>query len=126
MISGTRKAIYYHSRFREIGKFKKAIPRAQAEIHEDDASELKIQDGEAVRIVSRIGEITIQVKVMYDHSILKGFVEVPHGWNAPNVNRLTDDRDTDPVGGFPNLKIVPIRIEKLSSSLKNKLTICTC
>jgi len=43
----------------------------------------------------------------------QGFVEVPHGWNNPNVNRLTDDRDTDPVGGFPNLKIVPVRVEKL-------------
>jgi anaerobic selenocysteine-containing dehydrogenase len=116
MISGTRKAIFYHSRFHEIEKFKRTIPRAQAEIHADDAAELDIRDGEIVRIISRIGEITIQVKVMYDHSILKGFVEVPHGWNAPNVNCLTDDRDTDPVGGFPNLKIVPIRIEKLSSS----------
>jgi len=113
MISGSRKAIYYHSRFREIEKFKHAIPRAQAEIHADDAAELKIQDGETVKIVSNIGEITIQVKVVYDDSILKGFVEVPHGWNNPNVNRLTDDRDTDPVGGFPNLKIVPVRVEKL-------------
>ncbi|MBW2297099.1 MAG: hypothetical protein JRF32_05785 [Deltaproteobacteria bacterium] len=94
-------------------KFKHAIPRAQAEIHADDAAELKIQDGETVKIVSNIGEITIQVKVVYDDSILKGFVEVPHGWNNPNVNRLTDDRDTDPVGGFPNLKIVPVRVEKL-------------
>jgi len=116
MISGTRKAIFYHSRFHEIEKFKRTIPRAQVEIHEDDASELNIQDGEMVRIVSKIGEITIQVMVMHDHSILKGFVEVPHGWNTPNVNRLTDDRDADPVGGFPNLKIVPVRIEKLSTS----------
>jgi len=115
MITGTRKAIFYHSRFHEIEKFKQTIPRAQVEIHEDDASELNIQDGETVRIVSKIGGITIQVKVMHDHSILKGFVGVPHGWNTPNVNRLTDDRDADPVGGFPNLKIVPVRIEKLSS-----------
>ena len=41
------------------------------------------------------------------------FVDVLHGWNDPNVNRLTDDRDADPVGGFPNMKIVPVRIEKL-------------
>jgi len=115
MISGTRKAIFYHSRFHEIEKFKRTIPRAQVEIHGDDASELNIQDGEMVRIVSKIGDITIQAKVMHDHSILKGFVEVPHGWNTPNVNCLTDDRDADPVGGFPNLKIVPVRIEKLSS-----------
>ncbi|MDX2447205.1 MAG: molybdopterin-dependent oxidoreductase, partial [Desulfobacterales bacterium] len=117
MITGTRKAIFYHSRFHEIEKFKRTIPRAQVEIHEGDASELNIEDGEMVRIVSKIGEITIQVRVMYDHSILKGFVAVPHGWNTPNVNRLTDDRDADPVGGFPNLKIVPVRIEKLSSNL---------
>ena len=113
MITGSRKAIYYHSRYREIEKFKNAIPRAQAEIHADDAAELDIQDGDMVRIVSKIGEITIQAKVVQDQRILKGFVDVPHGWNDPNVNRLTDDRDADPVGGFPNMKIVPIRIETL-------------
>ena len=115
MITGSRKAIYYHSRYREIDKFKHAIPRAQAEIHADNAAELDIQDGETVRIVSRIGEIVIQAKVVHGHRILKGFVEVPHGWNNPNVNILTDDRDTDPVGGFPNMKIVPVRIEKVNS-----------
>ena len=114
MISGTRKAIFYHSRFHEIEKFKRTIPGAQAEIHVDDAAELGLEAGETVRILSRIGEITIPVKIMASGTILKGFIEIPHGWNEPNVNCLTDDRDVDPVGGFPNLKIVPVRIEKLS------------
>lgn len=114
MITGTRKAIFYHSRYHEIEKFKRTIPGAQAEIHPDDAAALGIHDGETVRIVSRIGEISIPVKVMESGKILKGFIEIPHGWNQPNVNCLTDDRDVDPVGGCPNLKIVPVRIEKLS------------
>ena len=115
MITGSRKAIYYHSRYREIEKFKKAIPRAQAEIHAQDAAELNIADGETVRIVSKIGSIVIAVKVVQESHILKGFIEVPHGWNNPNVSILTDDRDVDPVGGFPNMKIVPVRIEKVDS-----------
>ena len=114
MISGTRKAIYYHSRFHEIEKFKRAIPGAQAEIHADDAAQLGIRDGETVRIVSRIGELSIPIKIMESGTILKGFIEIPHGWNDTNVNCLTDDRDVDPVGGFPNLKIVPVRIEKMN------------
>lgn len=113
MISGTRKAIYYHSRFREIRKFKKAIPHAQAEIHEDDAVELKIKDGEKVKVISKIGELIIPIKIIEKGSILKGFIEIPHGWNDANVNCLTDDQDVDPVGGYPNLKMVPIRIERL-------------
>ena len=116
MITGTRKAIFYHSRYHEIEKFKRTIPGAQAEIHPDDAAALGIHDGETVRIVSRIGEISIPVKVMESGKILKGFIEIPHGWNQPIVNCLTDDRDVDPVGGCPNLKIVPVRIEKLSPS----------
>ena len=116
MISGARKIVYYHSRFREIDKFKKTIPRAQAEIHMDDAADLGLADGETVKIVSKVGTITIQIRIMDNGSILKGFIEVPHGWNSPNVNILTDDRDADPVGGFPNLKIVPVRIEKISGS----------
>jgi anaerobic selenocysteine-containing dehydrogenase len=114
MISGTRKAIYYHSRFREIGKFRKAIPWAQVEIHEDDAAQLGIQDGQTVKIVSRIGDLTIPAKIMEKGTLLKGFIDIPHGWNDPNVNCLTDDQDVDPVGGFPNLKIVPVRIEKMT------------
>jgi formate dehydrogenase (coenzyme F420) alpha subunit len=113
MITGTRKAIYYHSRFHEIEKFQRTIPGALAEIHVDDAAQLGIQDGETVRIISRIGELTIPVKIMTPGTILKGFIDIPHGWNEPNVNCLTDDRDVDPVGGFPNLKIVPVRIEKV-------------
>ena len=92
-----------------------AIPRAQAEIHADDATELNVKDGETVRIVSKIGAITITVKVVQEGRILKGFIEVPHGWNDQNVNYLTDDRDADPVGGFPNLKIVPVRLEKMKT-----------
>jgi len=121
MISGTRKAIYYHSRFHEIEKFQRTIPGALAEIHADDAAQLGIEDGETVRIISRIGELSIPVKIMAPETILKGFIEIPHGWNEPNVNCLTDDRDVDPVGGFPNLKIVPVRIEKLSSNLYSRL-----
>ena len=113
MISGTRKAVFYHSRFHEIPKFKRAIPEAQAEIHADDAAGLGIRDGETVRIVSRIGDLSLPVKIMQNGTILKGFIEIPHGWSDTNVNCLTDDRDVDPVGGFPNLKIVPVRIEKL-------------
>ena len=113
MISGTRKAIFYHSRFHEIEKFKRAIPGAQAEIHADDAAELGVRDGDTVRVASRIGEFSIPVKIMENGTILKGFIEIPHGWNDPNVNCLTDDRDVDPVGGFPNLKMVPVRIQKL-------------
>ena len=115
MITGSRKAIYHHSRFREIKKFKHAIPRAQAEIHAGDAAEMGVQDGETVRIVSKIGAITIQAKVVQDQRILKGFIDVPHGWNNPNVNRLTNDRDVCPVAGFPNMKIVPVRLEKIEN-----------
>ncbi|MBD3308636.1 molybdopterin-dependent oxidoreductase [candidate division KSB3 bacterium] len=113
LISGTRKPIYYHSRYREIEKFRKAIPAARAEIHPDDANRLGIRDGEMIRIVSKIGKIEVEAEVVADGRILPGFIEVPHGWNVPNVNRLTDDRDVDPVSGFPNMKIVPVTIEKI-------------
>ncbi len=113
MIGSTRKSSYYLSRYREIEKFKKATPSARAEIHVDDAANLGISDGEMVRIVSKIGEVLIEAQVIDDGRILKGFIEVPHGWNIPNVNRLTDDRDVDPISGFANMKIVPVRIEKI-------------
>jgi anaerobic selenocysteine-containing dehydrogenase len=45
---------------------------------------------------------------------LPGFVEIPHGWQDSNVNFVTYDNINDPISGFPLLKAVPVRIEKIS------------
>jgi len=68
---------------------------------------------EQVRAVSGIGAVQVRVKIVDDAQILAGFVEIPHGWQDSNVNFVTYDNINDPISGFPLLKAVPVRIEKI-------------
>ena len=112
LITGARKSLYLHSRYRNIDRFRAAVPAAEVEIHPIDASKLEIDDKEWVRIISHIGSIEIQVKIVPQGEILPGIIQITHGWDEANVNFLTDDKLNDPVTGFPLLKAIQVRIEK--------------
>jgi anaerobic selenocysteine-containing dehydrogenase len=79
----------------------------------EDAARLGIENTEQVRVVSEIGAVQVQVKISNDSQILPGFVEIPHGWQDSNVNLVTHDNINDPISGFPLLKAIPVRIEKI-------------
>ncbi|MBW2121331.1 MAG: molybdopterin-dependent oxidoreductase [Deltaproteobacteria bacterium] len=113
LITGARKSLYYHSRYRNIARFRASIPVPQVEIHPDDAARMGITEGQRVKVTSTVGSIEIPARVMGEKDILPGVLQITHGWDEANVNLLTDDRVTDPVTGFPLLKAVPVRIEKL-------------
>lgn len=112
LITGGRKVLYYHSRFRNIAKAKKSAPRAEVEIHPSDANLIGIKDKEMVIVRSKIGSISLQAKIMNEDETLPGLIYITHGWNDANVNVLTNDRENDPMTGFPNLRAVPVRLEK--------------
>ena len=79
----------------------------RALIHVDDAAELRISDGDLVRVSSPFGEITVGVTATKD--LMAGVIAVPHGWGhkgtgtwrvankagGANVNQLTS---SDPAG----------------------------
>jgi anaerobic selenocysteine-containing dehydrogenase len=83
------------------------------EMNPKDAARLGIENTEQVRVVSEIGAVEVRVKIVNDEQVLPGFVEIPHGWQDSNVNFVTYDNINDPISGFPLLKAVPVRIEKL-------------
>jgi anaerobic selenocysteine-containing dehydrogenase len=113
LITGARKLLYMHSRFRNIPRFLTAIPGPEVEMHPDDAAALGVVDDEVVRLTSRIGTVDVPVKVMAANEILPGSLQVTHGWAQANVNLLTHDDRFDPVSGFPLMKSVEVRVEKL-------------
>jgi len=45
--------------------------------------------------------------------LLRSVVEVYHGWEERPINRVTFDEVNDPISGFPLLKGVPVRLEKV-------------
>jgi anaerobic selenocysteine-containing dehydrogenase len=113
LITGARKLLYYHSRFRNIKRFRTAIPGPEAELHPRDASALGIADGEEIRITSRIGSLEVPVKIMSKSEILPGTLQLTHGWKEANANLLTHDDRFDPISGFPLMKAVEVRLEKV-------------
>jgi anaerobic selenocysteine-containing dehydrogenase len=112
--TGARNPLYYHSRYHNIEKFSKAFHTVEMEMNPADAEQLGIKDAERVRVKSEIGAVIVRVKVVDESQMLPGFVEIPHGWQDGNVNHVTHDNINDPISGFPLLKAVPVRIEKIS------------
>jgi formate dehydrogenase len=95
-----------------------------ARIHPNDAAELGIADGDAVRIRSRTG--SIETAALVTDEIIHGTIAVPHGWGhreagwqlanrvaGPNVNALasTDLDDLERVAGMTLLDGIPVRLE---------------
>ena len=113
MTTGARKSLLYHSRNQNIPRFRNVHREAEMEIHPEDAAALGIADGEKVRVVSRVGELVIRAAVKHPAELRKGVVEIYHGWEDWRVNFLTFDDINDPISGFPLLKAVPVRIERL-------------
>lgn len=116
MTTGARKTLFYHSRHQNIERFRQVHIRAEVEIHPDDAAALGIENGEPVRIVSETGSLVIAAKVVHRAELRCGVVEVYHAWEDWRINFVTDDCINDPISGFPVLKAVPVRIEKLPPS----------
>ncbi len=113
LITGARKLLYLHSRFRNIPRFLTAIPGPEVEIHPDDAARLGVADGETVRVTSRIGSLEVPVKVTAPNEIVPGSLQITHGWKDANVNLITHDDRFDPISGFPLMKSVEVRLEKV-------------
>jgi anaerobic selenocysteine-containing dehydrogenase len=114
MTTGARKSLIYHSRNQNIQRFRDVHPDAEVEINPADAADLGIADGDQVRVVSRVGELVIRAAVKHASELRQGVVEIYHGWEDWRVNFLTPDDINDPISGFPLLKAVPVRIEKIA------------
>jgi anaerobic selenocysteine-containing dehydrogenase len=112
LITGARKYLYCHSRYRNIPRFRTAIPMAEVEVHPEDAAKLGIEDGETVKVISEIGSLEIRAKIMHEDEILPRVLQITHGWDDANVNLITNDSLNDPISGFPLLKAIPVRLEK--------------
>jgi len=66
-----------------------------------------------VRVTSRIGTLDIPVKVVAPNEILQGVLEITHGWREANVNLITHDDRFDSISGFPLMKSMTVRVEKV-------------
>ena len=108
----------------------KGRPRCTALLNPADAGQLQIQTGDMIKVISRVGEITIRAEI--SDEVGPGTVSVPHGWSEPdartrlrlahsrgtaNVNVLSDDAACDAPSGGASFNATPIRIELVARAM---------
>jgi anaerobic selenocysteine-containing dehydrogenase len=116
LITGARKVVYLHSRNRNLKRSHSAIPHPDIEMHPADAKKLGVTTGDIVRVTSTVGSVDLPVTVVPANHILPGVVQATHGWSEANINKITHDDINDPIDGFPLMKSVEVRIEKLDGA----------
>ncbi|MBF0557611.1 MAG: molybdopterin-dependent oxidoreductase [Nitrospirae bacterium] len=101
LITGSRKAEFFHSEHRQVESLRKLSPDPCAEMHVSAASDLGIADGDWIIVSSPRGQISMKAKVT--ENIHPSVVSVEHGWWFPekagegfglfesNANVLTSD-----------------------------------
>lgn len=109
---------------------RRLVPEMYVELHEDDARDLGIKDGDKVRLVTRRGSFEARAQVGGTNSLIRparnnvprGFMFSP--WNLsvadnadPRKNKwlvnATSSRAYDPVSGQADFKKLAARIEKI-------------
>jgi hypothetical protein len=61
-----------------------------------------------------MGFVEGEAKIVHEREILPGILEMYHGWEDNRVNVVTYDQRNGPISGFPLLKVIPVRIEKIT------------
>jgi nitrate reductase NapA len=97
---------------RRVPHLHQAVPEAYLEMNPDDANDLRIQNGETVRVVSRRGEIELKVVLNGKGNPQRGSVFVPFFDENKLINRLTLDAYC-PISKQPDYKKCAIKIEKI-------------
>jgi formate dehydrogenase alpha subunit len=99
------------SRSSKSARLNKFSPEAFVEICESDARKLAITDGEKVKVISTIGEVTAKVKIT--DTLREGMLFMPVSFPETPVNELFDIV-LNPETKAPSLKACSVKIEKIS------------
>lgn len=91
----------------------KGADRSRLLIHPEDAVRLEVADGAEVELRSAGGAAIARARVSDEVSV--GVVSLPHGFEAPNVNALTDAERVEPILGVSILNGVPVSVTPTSA-----------
>ena len=72
--------------YRDIPKLLKKEPRALAEMNPETAEKMGISNGDEIILENKMGSITIIAHLTKD--ILPDIINVPHGWETANINKI--------------------------------------
>ncbi len=83
-------------------------PESFVEVHPEDCAKLGVDDADFVRVSSRRGEVTLQVRV--GTRTQPGSVFIPFHYREAAANVLTTDK-LDPDGKIPEFKFCAVKLE---------------
>jgi formate dehydrogenase alpha subunit len=92
-------------------RLRKFFPEAFVEICESDARKLALTDGEKVKVISAVGEVTAMVRIT--DTLREGMLFMPVSFSETPVNELFD-MVLNPETKAPSLKACSVKIEKIS------------
>ena len=111
LLSGS---VLYHfgsgTRSLKASRLKEFSPHSWVEVSRDDAKHLGLGDGDPVKVVSPVGELTTTVRI--SDSLPAGLLFMPISFPDSPVNELFDIK-LDPRSKAPFLKSCPVRLERI-------------
>ena len=125
LLIGRRHQMDNNSWMHNSARLTRGKPRHQLLMHPDDLAARGLRDGTSVRVASRVGTVTTEVRATDD--MMRGVVSLPHGYghqqdgvrmdNASKVagvsiNDLTDPERLD-VSGNAALNGVPVTVDSV-------------
>ncbi len=107
-----RLMFHYHTgtMTRRTEKLHQEVPRAYVEMHPDDAANVKLGHHNRIRVLSRRGQIELDVRVT--KRIKPGVVFIPFHFAEAAANALTNSA-IDPVAKIPEYKVCAVKVEAL-------------
>jgi anaerobic selenocysteine-containing dehydrogenase len=111
LTTGGNLLSYLHWQYRYIPKLKKIASAPMFEVHPRTALQYGIVQGEMAEVQTAHGKI--RLKAHLTTRIRPDTIHIPQGWEEANVNELTGMKDADLMSGFPNLKSLRCRIQKI-------------
>ncbi len=111
LTTGANLLPYLHWQYRYIPRLRKLAPEPLFEIHPQTALQWGIEDGETAEVLTANGKI--QLKAHVTERIRLDTVHIPQGWEEANANELSSGESPDPISGFPNLKSLRCRVQKI-------------
>jgi predicted molibdopterin-dependent oxidoreductase YjgC len=121
LILSTGRVLYhYHTgtQTRRSAPLDWVEPRGYVEINAVDAAAIQLEDGQAVVIKSRRGEVRTKVQITTD--VPPGTIFLAFHWREAPANMLTQDFALDPVAKIPEYKVTAVRIENPRAKLLQK------
>lgn len=123
LLIGRRHVRSNNSWMHNFHRLVKGKPRHQLLMHPQDLAGRQLQDGQRVRVTSRVG--SIEVEVLASADMMPGVVSLPHGFGharpgvlldtaraqpGASANDLTDERLVDGLSGNAVLNGVPVEV----------------